>query len=166
MDLDVAVEGLLRVLETQVAFAAAEERHEDLAEVFAHLRERREEELARRRVDFPDRLRELLLRVGEVGALPGEKVEALDCLLVLLDGERVHGAELLELLAHGIALGAQGSLVQIDRRGRREQLVERAAPLGLESLADRGAPSGQLRVPELGVMQLLGGASTTATRLL
>ena len=56
VDLDVAVERSLRVLEPEVTLAAAEEREEDLTEVLAHLRERGQKELARRRVDFADRL--------------------------------------------------------------------------------------------------------------
>src|SRR5689334_5856174 len=99
VDLNVAVEWRLRILEPQIAFAAAEQREEDLTKILPHLREGREEELARRRVDLANRLLERLLRVGEVGALRCEKVESLGGFLVLLDGEHVYRAERFELLA-------------------------------------------------------------------
>jgi hypothetical protein len=98
--LDVAVERARRVLEPEVALAAAEERLEDLPEVLAGLRERREEEFACGHVDLPDRLLQRRARLLQVRALPGEEVESPHLLLVLLDGERVDDAELLELLPH------------------------------------------------------------------
>ena len=92
VDLDLALQRVVGIGQAQVALAAAEERHEDLAEVLTHLRERREEELARRDVDLADRLHQRLPRVGEVGALGGEEVETFRFLLVLLDRERIHDA--------------------------------------------------------------------------
>jgi hypothetical protein len=77
MNLDVAVERLFRILESKVALATTEQRHEDLPEVLAHLRERREEELARRCVDLADRLRKLMLCVGEVRTLASQELQPL-----------------------------------------------------------------------------------------
>src|SRR4051794_6901157 len=93
--LDVAVERALRILEAQIALAAAEQRHEDLTEVLTHLRERGEEQLARGRVDLANRLLERVLRLREVIALRRQEVEASHLLLVLLDRERIHDAQLL-----------------------------------------------------------------------
>ena len=56
VDLDIAVERRVGVFQTQVALASAEERHEDLPEVLAHLRERREEQLARGAINLANRL--------------------------------------------------------------------------------------------------------------
>ena len=61
VDLDVAVERRLGVLQPQVALAAAEQRHEDLPEVLAHLHERLQEHLARRGVDLADGLLQRVL---------------------------------------------------------------------------------------------------------
>ena len=113
--LDVAVERLLGVLQAQVALAAAEQRHEDLAEVLAHLRERREEQLARGHVDLPDGLLQRVAGVGEIGALRAEKLESPRFFLVLLDGERVHRTECIELGAQFIAFRAQLIVVELHR---------------------------------------------------
>ncbi len=156
MDLDVAVERRLGILEPEVALSAPEQRHEDLAEVLAHLGERLEEELARGDVDLADGLHQRLLGHREIVALRGEEVETLELLLVLLDGERVHRAERLEVLAQLCDFGAEGVVVDLHGRGGREHLLERAPPLGLQSLTDRRPPPRQLGQAELGVVQLLG----------
>jgi hypothetical protein len=67
--LDVAVERARRVLEPQVALAAAEQRLEDLPEVLARLRERRQEQLLGGRVDLADRLLQHPAGLREVVAL-------------------------------------------------------------------------------------------------
>src|SRR5439155_20324549 len=90
VDLDVAIERELGILQAQIALAAAEQRHEDLAEVIANLGERREEEIARRRVDLTNRLLQRILGVVQVGALRREKLEPRHRLVVLLDREHVH----------------------------------------------------------------------------
>ena len=61
MDLDVAVEWRIGILESQIALPAAKEREEDLPEILTHLRKRREEEFARRAVDLTDGLMQRLL---------------------------------------------------------------------------------------------------------
>src|SRR4051812_40239659 len=111
MNLDVAVERKIRVLETEITLAAAEQRHEDLPEVLAHLREGREEQLSRRAVDLANCLLERLARFGEVGALAGQEILTLERFLMLLDREHVHGAEALELLAQRFGFGAQRIVV-------------------------------------------------------
>jgi hypothetical protein len=75
---------------------------------------------------------------------------------VLLDRQRVHWPQRLELRAKLLGLGAQRLVVDLDRRERDEQLVERLPPLGLEPLTDRRAPPRQLGEAQLGVMQLVG----------
>ena len=69
VNLDVTIERRLGILEPQIALAAAKERQKYLSKVLADLGERREKELARRRVDFPYRLLERLFRFSQVGAL-------------------------------------------------------------------------------------------------
>src|SRR5439155_12032385 len=61
VDLDVAVERGVWVFEAKVALAAAEQRHENLPEVLAHLREGREKELSGGAINFADRLLERLV---------------------------------------------------------------------------------------------------------
>ena len=56
VDLDVPFERGLRILEAQIALTAAEESHEDVAEVLTHLDERLEEKLTSRGVDLTDGL--------------------------------------------------------------------------------------------------------------
>jgi hypothetical protein len=67
---------------------------------------------------------------------------------VLLDRERVHDAELLELRAQVVELRAQRRRLDVDRLERRQQIVERTPPLGLEPLAQRVAPTRELRVSQ------------------
>jgi hypothetical protein len=145
----------VRVLEAQIALPSAEQRHEDLAEVDAHLLERREEQLARRGVDLLDRLEQRRLRLGEVGALRHEEVVALHRLVVLLDGERIDRAELLELPPELRRFDAQGVVVEVHRRHFGDHLLQRSLPLRLEALANGRAAARELGEPELGVMQLV-----------
>ena len=165
VDLDVTVERRVRMLQPQVALAAAEQRHEDRAEVLAHLRERGEEQLARGGVDLLDRLEKRRLGVGKVGTLRDEKVVALHRLIVLLDGQRVHRAELLELAAQLHRLGLERVVVDVHERHLGQHLVERALPLRLQSLADRRAAPRQLGEAQLGVMQLVAHAGGPAADL-
>ena len=145
-----------RILESQVAVAAAEEREEDLPEVRLHLREGLEEERLRGGVDLPDRLMQGVLRAHEIGALRGEVIETLQFLVVLLHGERVHRADGLELLAEPPHLLAQRVVVQLHRRERSDHVVERAAPFRLEPLLDRGAAPRELDVAQLRLVQVVG----------
>src|SRR4029079_12957428 len=106
MDLDVAIERRLRILESEVAFATTEQREEDLAEVFSHLGEGGQEQLARCAIDLADGLLQRLPRFGEISALRGEEIESLRGLLVLLDRQHVHRSKRLELLTKGVRLRA------------------------------------------------------------
>src|SRR5262249_56349662 len=114
MDLDVAIERRVGILQAKIALAAAEQRHENLAEVFAHLGECSEEQLPRRAVDLTDRLLQRLFRLSEIGALAGEEVLPLDGFLVLFDREHVHRAKLLELLPERLGFSTECVVVYPD----------------------------------------------------
>jgi hypothetical protein len=115
MDLDVAIQRRVGVLELEVALATAEQRHEDLTEVLADLRERRHEQLARGRVDLADRQRQRLLCRVQIRPLRRKELEALQLLLVLLDRQRVHRTERVELRAKLLGLVAQLVVLEVDR---------------------------------------------------
>ena len=87
--------------------------------------ERRDEQLAGRRVDLADRLLQREARLRQVRPLRREEVEALHLVLVLLDRERVDGPERLDLLAQRLRLRAQRVVVQLDRVVRLQQVVHR-----------------------------------------
>src|SRR4051812_48707747 len=131
MDLDVTLERTLGVLETKIALAAAEQRHEDVAEVLADLDESLEEEVARGRIDFPDRLLERPLRRSEIVALGGKKTKSFGLFFVLLDGEGIDRPQRVQLLANERRLGAQSLVVELDGFGAGEKLVDGLLPLGL-----------------------------------
>ena len=152
MDLDVAVQRRVAIFQSQVAFAAAEERHEDFAEIHAHLFERRHEQLARRRVDLLDGLQQRGARVEQVGALRDEELVALHRFVVLLDRERVHRSELFELATQLVGFRLQRLVVQLHGRDFRDHLVERTLPLRLETLANGQLTPRQLGEAEFGVM--------------
>ena len=154
MDLDVALERPFRVFQTQIALAAAEQRHEDVPEVLAHLDECLKEELASGRVDLADRLLKRALCRVEVVALRGEKAEALRFFLVLLDRERVDGTESVQLLADQRRLGAKRFVIQLQRFRSGEQFIDRLFPLCFQSLANRRAAARELGVTELRRVQL------------
>src|SRR6185436_7844691 len=99
MDLDVSLERILGILEAQVALTAAEQRHEDVAEVLPHLHECLQEELASRRIYLANGLLQRVLRRIEVVALGRQEAEALRFLLVLLDCQRIDRSERLQLFA-------------------------------------------------------------------
>src|SRR3954470_1539035 len=155
MNLDVAVERRLRILQPNVTLAATKEREEDLAKVLAHLRESLEEEIARGRVDLANGLLQRCLCVGEIGALRREKIEALRVLLMLFDGEHVDEAEGLELLPEHLRLFAERRVVELHGCKGSEHFVEQSTQFGLEPLADRRATSRQLRESHLGAMELV-----------
>ena len=115
MNLDVSIERALRVLEPQVALTTAEERHEDIAEILAHLDERLEKQLARCRVDLANGLLQRGFRRIQVVALSSEEFQTLRFFLVLLDCQRVHRPERVQLFAHHARLGAQGLVVHFER---------------------------------------------------
>src|SRR5687768_15378967 len=103
------------MLEPQIALTAAEQRHEDLTEVLAHLRKRREEELTRRGIDLANRLLERASRRGEIGALRGEEIESLHFLLVLFDRQRVDRPHRLELFTNRFQLRSQRLILSLHR---------------------------------------------------
>src|SRR4029079_10141901 len=116
MDLDVAIQRSVGIFEAEIALSTAEQRHEDLSDGDANLLERREEELSRRRVDLLDRLEQGRPRVGQIGALRDEEVVALRRLVLLLDRQRVHRPELLELTPELRGFRTERIVVEIDRR--------------------------------------------------
>ena len=99
MDLDVAVEWRFRILQPEVTFPSAEQRHEDLAEILADMNERRREQLACGSVDLTNRLLQRQPCGGEVGTLCREELEALLLLLVFLDCQWIHWSKRVEVLA-------------------------------------------------------------------
>src|SRR5258708_37623089 len=143
------------IVEAKIALAAAEERNEDLPEVLTHLVERRVEELARGRVDLPDRLLEGQLGIGEIGSLCGEEVEALQRFVVLLDRQYVHWPERLDLAPQQVRVVPQRALVGLHFLDRGQPLLDRAPPFCLEPLANRGPPSTQLRQTEPVVVEIV-----------
>jgi len=60
---------------------------------------------------------------------------------------RFHHTSSLEIVPQRLGLGAQRVVVEVHRLCVDEHVVERAPPLGLEPLTDRGAPAAELRVP-------------------
>ncbi len=81
----------------------------------------------------------------------------------------IHRAERSTCCCSATRFGAQRVVVEVQRLHGRHQLVERPAPLGLEALADRGAPPGELGEPQLRVMQrfaVLVGAGSRGVELM
>src|SRR2546423_3979559 len=115
VDLDVAFKRTLRVLETQIAFAAAEQRHEDIAKVLPYLDEGLQEQLSRRGVDLANRLLQRVLRRVEIVSLGREEQQALCLLVVLLDCERVHRSKCVQLLAHQLGFRPERVVVKLER---------------------------------------------------
>jgi hypothetical protein len=66
-------------------------------------------------------------------------------LVVLLDREGIDRAELLELPPQLGGFDAQRVVVEVHRGHLGDHLLERALPLGLEPLANRGSAPGELR---------------------
>ncbi len=168
MHFDVAFERSFRILETQVALASTEQRHENVLEVLPHLHERRQEQLACRRVDLLYGLLKGELRRREISPLAGEHLEPPLLLFVLLDCKRVDGSESLDLLSQLGRLRAQRVVIEIERLHGLHELLERLTPLRLESLANHRASAGQLGEPELGGMKLFayrGCAMTDSCQL-
>ena len=153
VNLDVAVEREFRILQPEVALTAAEERHEDLAEVLAHLEEGREKELACRGIDLANGQLQLGLRFREVVALSGEEVEAFHLFLVLLDGQWVHRSEFLEFVAQLLGFTAQHVVVHVDRVEAGQEIFQRTAPLRLQAFANGGTASGQFGEAQFGGVQ-------------
>src|SRR5512143_3538526 len=139
MNLDVPVERRLGILQPQVAFAAAEQRHEDLSEILAHLNERREEKLTRSRIDFANSLLKRELCRGEICTLRCQHLETLLLLFMLLDRQRIHGTERIDLLAKLRCFRAQTLVVDLERLDGFHEILERLSPLRLEALANHRA---------------------------
>src|SRR5687768_4577853 len=154
MDLDVALERTGRILQSQVALAAAEQRHEDVAKVLAHLNEGLQKKLARGGIDLPYRLVQRRFRRVEIVALGCEELETLGFLVIFLDREWINRSERLELLAHQRRFREQHIVRHVERLRAGKQLFDGLSPLGLETLTDRGLPPGKLGVAKLRRMQL------------
>ena len=74
---------------------------------------------------------------------------------MLLHGQRIHGPQLVQLLPQLLVLDAQCICIQVQRFESFQQLDDRLPPLGLETLANVLPACLELRVTELGLMQLL-----------
>ena len=156
VNLDVAIQRLIRIFKPQITFATTKKRLEDLLEVVANLAKCRQKELARRGVDLLDCLHQRQLRFREVVALRREEIEALHFLLVLLHGKWIHRAKLLDLLFQCLVLDAQRVGAQIQRLESVQQLGDRLPPLGFKSFADILTTPFELRVTQFRLVQLLG----------
>ena len=159
VDLDVAVERRVGVLQAQVALAAAEQRHEDLRGS-----SRAPARTSRGTARAPSRRSRLMawcsdclrLRRGRCAA-PTRKSRRCISSSCSSIASGFTGAELLELAAQRRPPPRAASRSSTSTGSNLgEQLVERAPPLGLEPLADarRGGPASS-RVPQLGRVQLV-----------
>src|SRR6185437_16062440 len=166
VDLDVALERRIRILQPYVAVTDAEQRHEDVSEVLAHLHERGEEQLASRSVYFTDRLLKLGSRLIQVPSLLAQELHGLALFLMLLDCKRVYLPERFELCAQISGLCPQRFVLILQRNALGHQLVQRSAPLGFEPLANRGPAAGEFRVAQLGSMQLIGNVRSFPSHLI
>src|SRR5689334_2567715 len=159
---DVALEWTLGILEPQIALASTKQRHEDVAEVFADTNEGLQEKLARSSVDLTDRQLQRVFCRAQIIALSRQEAEPPGFLLVLLDGERVHGAKRFQLLAHERRFTAKSLVVELEYLRPREQLFDRLLPFRFQTFGDCRALARELGVAQLGSMQLLaqrGGVS-------
>ena len=123
VDLDVAVERKVGVCQPQFALAAAEEREKDVAEILLYFHERREEQFARRNIDFADRLLQCTLGLGKIRALPLQEVEALLLLGVFLNRERIDQAKCVDLRAHIVRFGAQRIAHELREKGLSDAAI-------------------------------------------
>src|SRR6266542_292907 len=134
MDLDFAFQRLVFVRQTDIAFAAAEQRLEYGAEMLPDLGERIEEERFRRLIDLTRRLLQRIAGGHEIVALRLEELEALGLFRVLLDGQGVDGPDGVDGAAQPVVLLPQPLDVSRDLGRFGEQLVERLAPFGFDAL--------------------------------
>src|SRR5690606_21789000 len=86
-------------------------------------------------VDLTDRRLEVVACLREIVALRLQELEALTLLCVLLDGEHVDRTEPLDVGGNPLQLGAEHVRIAVDDLRLLHQLLERATPLGLETLA-------------------------------
>src|SRR5206468_11504337 len=137
----------------QLGVAAIEQGPEDVAEVPLNLGERLDEELAGGGVDLLDRLEELRLGRQQIRALPGEELEALFPLLILLDRDQVDRSERSEPVASGGELGLGHHRVEALGHGFRLPALDLHLVLGPQSL-ERALELGvRLELPDLDLMQ-------------
>ncbi len=105
--------------------AAAEERGEDLSERFVDGGEGIAKELTRREVDLADGRAERLDRLHEIVTLRAQERLPSFQLLMLLDGQHVHGADLLDLVGQLADLHLQaGACLVVGRRLGLRQSVD------------------------------------------
>ena len=155
VNLDLAVQGIVLVGQTDVAFSSSEQRLEHGAEVLPHLPERFEEEGLGRLVDLACRLLQRMASGDEVVALGHEKLEPLHLLGVLVDRKRVHWSHLVYRALEPLVLLAQPLDVSRDLRRLRQQLVQRLAPLGFHAGGERLLAPQHLGALELETVLLL-----------
>src|SRR5262249_46081846 len=96
VDVDLTLERIVGVSQLELAFAAAEERLEDVLEALLDRAEGLEEERSRGAVDLLDGLEEGLPGGDQVITLRREEAEPLGLLGMLLDGERIHRPNALQ----------------------------------------------------------------------
>ena len=91
-----------------------------------------------------------------------QKLQTLDLFGVLLDRQRVHGADRLESRRDAGGLRLERLDVEVEHGRGVDQLVERSVPFRLDSLDDAPSSAGRLRQSYLERMTLL--ARTVETR--
>ena len=165
VDIDLALEWIVRIGQTQLAFAAAEQRLEYLVEVRLDRGEGLEEHGAGGPVDLADGLDQGLPGSDQVVALRGQELETLDLLGVLLDRQRVHGADRLESRDDAGGLRLERLDVEVEHGRGVDQLVEGPVPFRLDSLDDAPPSAGRLGQPHLERVTLLAGTVETPTRV-
>src|SRR5690606_22544349 len=155
-DLDRGLERIVRIRQPDVALAALEQRLEGPAEVGADLLERLGEELPRGPIDLADRRLEVIARPDQVVTLTREELEPPALLLVLLHRQHVDRAEPVQVGGDGLELRTECVGLALDGLGLVLELGERAAPFGLEALADAAVGSLLLGAEQVEAVPLLG----------
>src|SRR5258706_13868950 len=87
--------------------------------------------------------------------LTEEEVVPLLGFVVPLDSERILWSELLKLAAKIVGLGMERLVVDVQRGNLGDHFLERTAPFCLEPLPNGRAAAVELRVAELGLVQLV-----------
>ena len=107
VDVDLALERVVRIGQSELALAAAEQGLEHRREVGLHRGEGLEEHGPGGPVDLPDGLDQRLARAHQVVPLGREKLEPLELFGVLLDRQRVHRPDRLQRVDDPRRLGLQ-----------------------------------------------------------
>jgi hypothetical protein len=157
MDVDLALQRIVGVGQSELALTPAEERLEHAVKVALDRGERLEEHGAGGAVDLPDRLDQRLPGAHEVVPLAGEELEPLHLFGVLFHGQGIHRADGLEGFGDPGRLRLEGLQIEVQRRGTFQELIEWPVPLGLDPLHDTAAASGRFGEPHLQRVALLIG---------